>query len=156
MPKKTLQELVEIMVHNGVELEKVRKILLDLGFPRDKVEDLMVKYSALVEGNEAAEEYTSRPDTSRLDDKIEKIVMEEEIRHQRSRLDKLEEQLIKMTTEIASIEKRLKVLEEHHVGKDIETKVKNLEAKLEALIDVLIDLAPSILNELRARGVRKA
>ncbi len=150
--KRTLRELAEIMVSNGVEPERVKSILLDLGFSKEKVEEVVAHY-ALISSNGKHSKDENSPES--IGKTVEKLVIEEELRRQREELQRLEEDLMKIMVDLNNLKKKIKVLESSKATRALEQEVRELEAKLDALVDVIIDNAPQLLASLRERGLTK-
>jgi len=161
--KRTLNEIVEVMLNNGVSLSSIKDILLDLGFPEEKVAKVIEAYKFMEQTtnaltNEKNANGNSSNDQS-IDDKqiqerADMLAIEEEIRRHKEALSKIEDELMKLIVDMGEVKKRLRTLEETRASKSIEEDIRDLKAKLDALIDVLIDKAPTILEELRRRGLK--
>ena len=161
--KRTLNEIVEVMLNNGVSLSSIKDILLDLGFPEEKVAKVIEAYKFMEQttstlANEKNANGNSSNDQS-IDDKqiqerADMLAIEEEIKRHKETLSKIEDELMKLIVDMGEVKKRLRTLEETRASRSIEEDIKDLKAKLDALIDVLIDKAPIILEELRRRGLK--
>ncbi len=149
--KKTLREVAEIMINNGISPIKVKEVLIDLGFPKNKVEEIVAKYSILNPPSFQEEKSLANNDIEKLSDRL---VIEEEIKRQRAELEKLEQDLMKLIVEVSNLNRKVKALEEVKLSKSVEEKILNLEAKFNAFIDVILEHAPQLLDILKSRGVR--
>ncbi|RLF19821.1 MAG: hypothetical protein DRZ82_04305 [Thermoprotei archaeon] len=167
--KRTLNEIVEVMINNNIPLSSIKNVLLDLGFPSDKVEKVIEAYKFMerqiesegqeVNGNEGINSSPNNSPSRENDGlgsdlRASLITLESELKRQKEVIDKIEQELMKSIIEIGELKKRLHALEETRASRNIEQEVKALKARLDALIDIIIDNAPALIEEFKRRGLR--
>ena len=148
--RRTLREVAEIMINNGIELDKVKEVLFDLGFPKERVEEVLSKYAPIAPQKRSLTEVKDSSETEKM---IDNIAIQEELKRQRRELEKMEQDLMKVITDISNLSRKVKALSELKSERHLEEKIEALEAKLYGFIDAILDNAPQLMESLKKRGL---
>jgi len=131
--KKSIEEVVEALLKEGVRPEAVKRSLINLGFDREQVEKVLT--SVAVSPSTVEPEYR---------------LINDELKRQKLSLEELRKEFTKIKDLVNTFINRIELLEKE-ISQAATSRLTTLEARFNALIDALIDYAPYLFEDSRLK-----
>jgi len=142
--KKTVDELANAMLRSGVSTTAIKNVLLELGFPGEKVEQAINEIHADTMSNNSAADQISTSDKESL------TLLQEEVERQRLFIQSLQEEVNKLALAFSKLSQEVRIAPDGPIQSDLEARMASLEASVNGIIDAISEYVPAIVERLRA------
>lgn len=142
--KKTVEELIGVMLQNGTTLTTIQNVLLGLGFQKDKIEQTI---DTLRSKSELNHNSTDSPPPNCKEESS--FSFQEELKRQRMQIQSLQEEVSRLTLEFARISQEVKVVNSSTPPQSTVDRIASLEAIVNGIVEAIGDYVPIIIERLK-------
>jgi predicted nucleic acid-binding Zn-ribbon protein len=143
--KKTVEELVGVMLQNGTSLTTIQNVLLGLGFQKDKIEqtiDTLRSKSNLNHDSTETPPHNGKEETS--------FSLQEELKRQRMQIQSLQEEVSRLNLEFARISQEVKLVNSSAPPQSTVERIASLEATVNGIVEAIGDYVPIIIERFKS------
>ena len=142
--KRTVEELADAMLRSGAALTTIQNVLLELGFQREKIEQIIDTFrSKHTLSQDPPDDHPPNYDEKNP------FSLHEELKRQRMQIQSLQGEVSKLTLEFSRISQEIKAVNTSPPSQNISNRITSLEATVNGIIEAIGDYVPIIIERLK-------